>query len=92
MKSFPDMQSLVEYLNRTAYAYYVLDDPMISDKEWDELYNQLQAMEKETGVVLPDSPSLRVGGEPLAAFRQHRHVTLRAKPARQLLQPARQLL
>ena len=70
-----DMRSLVDYLNKTAHAYYVLDNPLISDAEWDRLYNQLQRMEKETGVILPDSPSLRVGGEPLAAFRQHRHIT-----------------
>ena len=70
-----DMRSLVNYLNKTAHAYYVLDDPLISDAEWDRLYSRLQQMEKEQGVVLPDSPSLRVGGEPLAAFRQHRHLS-----------------
>ena len=75
MEAFTDMRSLVDYLNQTAYAYYVLDNPVISDMEWDRLYNQLLQMEKETGTVLPDSPSLRVGGEPLAAFRQHRHIT-----------------
>lgn len=75
MERFTDMRSLVDYLNKTAHAYYVLDDPIISDKEWDALYNQLLAMEKETGTVLPDSPSVRVGGEPLAAFRQHRHLS-----------------
>jgi len=69
------MRALVDYLNKTAYAYYVLDDPMISDMEWDRLYNQLLKMEKEMGTVLPDSPSRRVGGEPLSAFRQHRHIT-----------------
>ncbi|MBR1585799.1 MAG: NAD-dependent DNA ligase LigA [Clostridia bacterium] len=69
------MRSLVDYLNETAHAYYVLDNPVISDAEWDRLYDQLQRMEKESGTVLPDSPSLRVGGEPLAAFRQHRHIT-----------------
>lgn len=70
-----DMRQLVDYLNKTAHAYYVLDNPLISDQEWDRLYNQLLKMEKETGAVLPDSPSRRVGGEPLAAFRQHRHIT-----------------
>ena len=75
MEQFTDMRSLVDYLNKTAHAYYVLDNPIISDKEWDALYNQLLAMEKETGTVLPDSPSIRVGGEPLAAFRQHRHLS-----------------
>ena len=70
-----DMRELVDYLNKTAHAYYVLDNPVISDQEWDKLYNQLLEMEKETGIVLPDSPSHRVGGEPLAAFRQHRHIS-----------------
>lgn len=70
-----DMRALVDYLNKTAHAYYVLDNPIISDAQWDKLYNQLLAMEKETGIVLPDSPSLRVGGEPLTAFRQHRHIS-----------------
>lgn len=74
-RQFTDMRSLVDYLNETAHAYYVLDNPMISDAEWDKLYNQLLKMEKETGVILPDSPSIRVGGEPLAAFHQHRHIT-----------------
>ena len=74
-KRFTDMRSLVDYLNETAHAYYVLDNPVISDAEWDKLYNQLLKMEKESGVTLPDSPSHRVGGEPLAVFRQHRHIT-----------------
>ena len=74
-QQFSDMRSLVDYLNKTAYAYYTLDEPLIADAEWDRLYNRLLAMEKETGQRLPDSPTMRVGGEPLAAFRQHRHIT-----------------
>ena len=69
-----DMRALVDRLNETAYQYYVLDDPTISDKEWDALYDRLVKLEKETGVVLPDSPTRRVGGDPLPAFEQHRHL------------------
>ncbi|MBR6810790.1 MAG: NAD-dependent DNA ligase LigA [Clostridia bacterium] len=69
------MQQLVDYLNHTAHAYYVLDNPIISDAEWDKLYNQLLKMEQETGIVLPDSPSHRVGGEPLKGFEEHRHIS-----------------
>ncbi len=69
------MRALVNRLNETAHAYYVLDNPLISDAEWDKLYDQLLHLERETGVVLPDSPSLRVGGEPLKAFPSHRHVS-----------------
>ncbi len=75
MPQFSSMQELVDYLNKTAHAYYVLDNPIISDAQWDKLYNQLLQMEQETGVILPDSPSHRVGGAPLAAFTQHRHIT-----------------
>ena len=69
------LRSLVDRLNETAYAYYVLDNPLISDKQWDEMYNELVSLEKETGTVLPDSPTHRVGGETLPSFQQHRHVT-----------------
>lgn len=69
-----EMRVLVDRLNETSYAYYVLDNPTISDAEWDSLYEKLKKMEEETGVVLPDSPTHRVGGAPLAAFAEHRHL------------------
>ena len=69
------MRPLVDRLNETAYAYYVLDKPVISDKQWDEMYDQLTALEKESGIILPDSPTHRVGGETLAVFEPHRHIT-----------------
>ena len=63
-----EMRKLVDRLNETAYQYYVLDEPTISDKEWDALYDELVRLEKETGVRLPDSPTRRVGGAVLAGF------------------------
>lgn len=69
-----EMRRLVDRLNETAYQYYVLDEPTISDKEWDQLYDRLTAMERESGITLDDSPTHRVGGEPLAAFEPHRHL------------------
>ena len=68
------MRELVDRLNETAYAYYVLDKPEISDMQWDQLYDQLTKLEKETGIILPDSPTHRVGGEPLKGFEQHTHL------------------
>ncbi|MBQ7452926.1 MAG: NAD-dependent DNA ligase LigA [Clostridia bacterium] len=68
-----EMQKLVEDINRYSYAYYTLDDPIISDKEWDALYNKLLALEAKTGVVMPNSPSKRVGGEPLDKFKKVMH-------------------
>ncbi len=68
------MRELVKILNRWAYEYYVLDDPSVPDREYDRLYDELCALERETGVVLPDSPTRRVGGEPVKAFERHRHI------------------
>ena len=69
------MQELVSYLNRAAYAYYVMDDPIISDMQYDKLYDELKALETETKTVLPDSPTIRVGDATLKEFEQHRHIS-----------------
>ncbi|HRX14252.1 MAG TPA: NAD-dependent DNA ligase LigA [Eubacteriales bacterium] len=68
------MKEIVRKLNQWAYEYYVLDNPTVSDSEYDALYDKLVLMEKETGIVLPDSPTRRVGGEPLAKFVEHTHI------------------
>ena len=68
------MRELIDRLNDYAYAYYVLDAPKVSDKEYDELFDELLRLEADTGIVLPDSPTLRVGGEPVTAFEQHTHI------------------
>ena len=68
------MRELVDRLNETAYQYYTLDAPTISDKEWDALYDELVQLEAETGKRLPDSPTRRVGGAVLAAFEPHAHL------------------
>ena len=67
------MHELVKQLNYYAYRYYVLDDPVVSDGEYDKLYDELAALEKTSGVVLPDSPTIRVGDKPLFKFNQVVH-------------------
>lgn len=69
------MRPLIDRLNETAHAYYVLGEPVISDMQWDQLYDQLVNLEKESGLILPDSPTQRVGGEPLKGFAEHRHIS-----------------
>ncbi|MGG3838347.1 NAD-dependent DNA ligase LigA [Paenibacillus thiaminolyticus] len=68
------MEQLVAELNRYNYHYYTLDNPVISDKEYDALYDELVGLEKETGTIHPDSPTQRVGGELLKGFAPHRHL------------------
>ncbi len=69
-----EMKKLVEKLNDYAYRYYVLDEPVVADAEYDRLYDELVAMEKETGVVLENSPTRRVGGAPLSKFVSVKHL------------------
>lgn len=68
------MQELVKRLNEANYRYYVLDDPTISDDQWDDMYSELKRLESEEGITLPDSPTHRVGGEILKSFKSHRHI------------------
>ncbi len=68
------MSELITQLSRYNYEYYTLDQPTVSDKEYDALYDQLVALERETGVILSESPTQRVGGELLKGFSEHRHL------------------
>ncbi|MBQ2307876.1 MAG: NAD-dependent DNA ligase LigA, partial [Clostridia bacterium] len=55
------MRELIGILNAAAYAYYVEDREVMSNFEYDRLYDELTALERETGVTLPDSPTASVG-------------------------------
>lgn len=67
------MENLVKKLNEAAKAYYSGHESIMSDKEYDELYAELQRMEQETGVVLPDSPTHRVGYEVVSELLKVKH-------------------
>lgn len=68
------IEELVKQLNDYNYHYYTLDEPIVSDGEYDKLYDELIKLEHETGVVLPESPTQRVGGELLEGFVKHTHL------------------
>ncbi|MFW6030377.1 MAG: NAD-dependent DNA ligase LigA, partial [Halanaerobiales bacterium] len=71
------IKELVEKINYHNYNYYTLDNPTISDAEWDKLYDELVRLEEKTGIVLDNSPTQKVGGEILKGFKKHNHeVTL----------------
>ncbi len=69
------MRDLVDRLNEAARAYYYSGEPILSDKDYDAMYDALLKLEKESGVVLPDSPTHRVGAEALTAFEPHTHIS-----------------
>ena len=68
------MRELIDQLNKWAYEYYVLDNPSVTDREYDKLYDELRKMEELTGRVEFDSPTKRVGGEPIKEFERHKHI------------------
>ena len=67
------MQELVELLNRAAKAYYQDADEIMSNYEYDALYDELQALEARTGVTLSSSPTVNVGYEILSELPKERH-------------------
>lgn len=67
------MRELVALLTEHNYYYYTLDAPKINDADYDKLYDELVALEASEAITLPDSPTLRVGGELLKGFEPHRH-------------------
>lgn len=67
------MKELVEVLNQASKAYYQEDRELFSNKEYDELYDELQALEAETGIVMSQSPTQNVGYEVLSELEKETH-------------------
>lgn len=67
------INELVAILKQACYDYYVLDNPTMSDKQYDALYDELMRLEKETGHILPDSPTQKVQGQVLDGFKKVIH-------------------
>lgn len=67
------MIELIELITKYNYAYYTLDNPLVSDKDYDDLYYELVSLEKKTGVILPDSPTQKVGDVVLDKFEKVTH-------------------
>ena len=57
MEKLARMQELLQQLKLEDEAYYMEDDPRISDKQYDAMFDELAALEKETGIIYADSPT-----------------------------------
>lgn len=68
------MQELIDRINELNYYYYTMDQPIVSDKEYDELYDELSHLEINTNKILKNSPTQQVGGVVLEEFKKHRHI------------------
>jgi DNA ligase (NAD+) len=70
------LDELREQVDHHLYRYHVLDDPEISDAEYDRLYDELRSLEDEhPDLITPDSPTQRVGAPPSERFQKVRHLT-----------------
>ena len=74
MNAYDRMKELVEKLNKYAALYYEEDAPVVSDAEYDKLYDELRALEESEGYSLKNSPTHRVGGAPQKKFAQSKHL------------------
>lgn len=68
-------QELTKLLGEYGRAYYEADAPLVSDAEYDALYDELLFLESKSGVVMPGSPTQRVGGAPQSGFLPHTHLS-----------------
>lgn len=67
------IKELVSILQKASYAYYGLDSPLMTDKEYDDLYDELSILEKETDCILAGSPTVKVQGYILDGFAKVKH-------------------
>ena len=68
------IEELISLVNDLNYSYYTLDDPKLSDSEYDKLYDELVQLEANTGIIKTYSPTQRVGGHILDRFEKHTHL------------------
>lgn len=68
-----EMISLVKQLNEASVAYYKYDKPIMTDKDYDLLYDKLGQLEKETGIIMSNSPTQKVQGEILEGLTKVKH-------------------
>ena len=73
MDKLEQISTLIKPLIEASYAYYALDKPIMSDKTYDELYDQLSKLEQETGIILAGSPTQKVQGYVLKGFKKVEH-------------------
>ncbi len=68
------IDTLIEKLNEHIVRYYTLDDPSVSDAEYDALYDELEKLEQQSGYVRADSPTRRIGGDVFSGFEKQAHL------------------
>ena len=73
MSKIDRIKELVGQLHKASVAYYQYDNPIMSDKQYDDMYDELEQLEKETGVILAGSPTQKVQGFILNGLEKQKH-------------------
>lgn len=73
MDKIKRIKELVDTLNKASIAYYRDDNPIMSDKQYDDLYDELESLEKETGMIYSNSPTQNVGSETVSELDKVKH-------------------
>ena len=73
MQEIKRIKELVSILNKASYAYYAKDNPIMSDKQYDDLYDELSGLESSTGVILTGSPTQKVQGTCIESLKKVKH-------------------
>ena len=68
------IRELIKILHKASVAYYRDDSPIMTDKQYDDLYDELESLEKETGYILVSSPTQHVQGEVIDKLRKVKHM------------------
>ena len=68
------MRELIDKIKELNYHYYTLDEPLVSDSEYDALYYELKDLEESEGFILDESPTQIVGDRVLDKFVKHTHL------------------
>ena len=73
MDKIKKIKELVDILHKASAAYYRDDNPIMSDKQYDDLYDELESLEKETGTIYSNSPTQNVGSEVVSELDKVKH-------------------
>lgn len=73
MDKIKRIKELINQLNEASYAYYAKDDPIMSDKQYDDLYDELSELESSTGIILVGSPTQKVQGYVVDSLNKVKH-------------------
>lgn len=73
MDKIKRIKELVDILHKASTAYYRDDNPIMSDKQYDDLYDELESLEKETGTIYSNSPTQNVGSEVVSELDKVKH-------------------